>query len=174
MYIKLSNSKSRTWKGAEVYPALVCIAAGMGALGGALVFSSYDFDIVIGMFYGVVLSIPTWLILVRYLVPPTWRRTLCIGLLSPFVGSLFMLCLPIGILVGAGYFTFPIGVLTAFLIRRAVIKASVQDEYPACHGCGYNLTGNVSGRCPECGRAVKVERTLQTLQRKEKGSDKIG
>jgi len=21
-----------------------------------------------------------------------------------------------------------------------------------CAGCGYNLTGNVSGRCPECGR----------------------
>lgn len=23
-----------------------------------------------------------------------------------------------------------------------------------CHGCGYNLTGNVSGYCPECGRPV--------------------
>jgi hypothetical protein len=23
-----------------------------------------------------------------------------------------------------------------------------------CRGCGYNLTGNVSGVCPECGRAV--------------------
>jgi hypothetical protein len=22
-----------------------------------------------------------------------------------------------------------------------------------CRGCGYNLRGNVSGRCPECGRA---------------------
>lgn len=24
-----------------------------------------------------------------------------------------------------------------------------------CHHCGYNLTGNVSGRCPECGREVE-------------------
>lgn len=24
-----------------------------------------------------------------------------------------------------------------------------------CSGCGYNLTGNVSGYCPECGRAVE-------------------
>lgn len=24
-----------------------------------------------------------------------------------------------------------------------------------CHQCGYNLTGNVSGRCPECGAAIK-------------------
>ncbi len=26
--------------------------------------------------------------------------------------------------------------------------------YPVCAGCGYNLTGNVSGTCPECGLAV--------------------
>ncbi|MBP7745279.1 MAG: hypothetical protein KA383_04050 [Phycisphaerae bacterium] len=25
---------------------------------------------------------------------------------------------------------------------------------PLCAGCGYNLTGNVSGRCPECGTAI--------------------
>lgn len=24
----------------------------------------------------------------------------------------------------------------------------------SCTGCGYNLTGNVSGRCPECGRRI--------------------
>ncbi len=24
-----------------------------------------------------------------------------------------------------------------------------------CSGCGYNLTGNVSGYCPECGRAIE-------------------
>ena len=23
-----------------------------------------------------------------------------------------------------------------------------------CQNCGYNLTGNVSGRCPECGEHV--------------------
>ena len=23
-----------------------------------------------------------------------------------------------------------------------------------CQGCGYDLTGNVSGRCPECGRLI--------------------
>jgi hypothetical protein len=24
-----------------------------------------------------------------------------------------------------------------------------------CRACGYNLTGNVSGRCPECGQAIE-------------------
>jgi len=26
-----------------------------------------------------------------------------------------------------------------------------------CKGCGYNLTGNVSGICPECGRPTAAE-----------------
>lgn len=28
------------------------------------------------------------------------------------------------------------------------------DDEPRCECCGYNLTGNVSGRCPECGTAI--------------------
>jgi hypothetical protein len=27
---------------------------------------------------------------------------------------------------------------------------------PLCSGCSYNLTGNTSGVCPECGKAVSV------------------
>lgn len=26
-----------------------------------------------------------------------------------------------------------------------------------CENCGYDLTGNVSGRCPECGTEIKRE-----------------
>lgn len=29
------------------------------------------------------------------------------------------------------------------------------EEIGTCPYCGYNLTGNVSGVCPECGRPVK-------------------
>lgn len=30
--------------------------------------------------------------------------------------------------------------------------------YPlTCHTCGYTLTGNVSGRCPECGRVIESD-----------------
>jgi hypothetical protein len=27
-----------------------------------------------------------------------------------------------------------------------------------CQQCGYNLTGNVSGRCPECGDSIEAGR----------------
>jgi len=37
------------------------------------------------------------------------------------------------------------------------------DRIPpgACQSCGYNLTANVSGRCPECGTAVKPEAEIR-------------
>jgi hypothetical protein len=32
-----------------------------------------------------------------------------------------------------------------------------------CVACGYNLTGNISGVCPECGTAVAKDRAQQQL-----------
>ena len=40
--------------------------------------------------------------------------------------------------------------LIYFLLR----ESHVEGEYVRCRRCGYNLTGNVSGRCPECGEAI--------------------
>lgn len=39
----------------------------------------------------------------------------------------------------------------AFLSGRRRIPAGY------CRNCGYNLTGNVSGRCPECGAVVSAQ-----------------
>ncbi|MCH8805988.1 MAG: hypothetical protein IH986_07860 [Planctomycetes bacterium] len=43
------------------------------------------------------------------------------------------------------------GALTVFCWRSRVSKG-------CCRQCGYNLTGNVSGRCPECGSDVRSAR----------------
>lgn len=53
-----------------------------------------------------------------------------------------------------------VGAVTAGFVVRMARKAS----HPAgcCKGCGYNLTGNVSGVCPECGLAVQGGNADQT------------
>jgi hypothetical protein len=43
---------------------------------------------------------------------------------------------------------------TLALLLRAYLKDRVIDPTPRCDRCDYNLTGNESGRCPECGTSV--------------------
>lgn len=43
----------------------------------------------------------------------------------------------------------------AWLIRRLLIRPCSFDG--RCAACGYNLTGNVSGVCPECGMPVRPD-----------------
>ena len=48
------------------------------------------------------------------------------------------------------------GILFEFVWRRCratYLKRSRQAE-PLCGVCGYNLTGNMSGKCPECGTII--------------------
>jgi predicted RNA-binding Zn-ribbon protein involved in translation (DUF1610 family) len=42
--------------------------------------------------------------------------------------------------------------LSVFALVSRCGRASTQE--PCCRKCGYNLTGNVSGVCPECGTPV--------------------
>jgi hypothetical protein len=39
----------------------------------------------------------------------------------------------------------------AIALARAPIRRYRRCKQGQCLVCGYNLTGNVSGRCPECG-----------------------
>ncbi len=51
-----------------------------------------------------------------------------------------------------------VGTVLAFAYR-ARVRRSFRDllgKLELCCRCGYNLTGNVSGRCPECGEAVAL------------------
>lgn len=47
---------------------------------------------------------------------------------------------------------------SAILILRFVVR-KLKRKLDHCK-CGYNLTGNVSGHCPECGRTVSVVRPV--------------
>lgn len=53
---------------------------------------------------------------------------------------------------------FAASILTLWFVRKR-INRNVRRELnrrgmPTCLGCGYDLTGNVSGVCPECGRRI--------------------
>ena len=67
-----------------------------------------------------------------------------IGHLDPFF--------PIAFVVGSAL-AMAIALLTGvpFLLLR---RRSRQSPTGNCQECGYNLTGNVSGVCPECGRRI--------------------
>ncbi|UCE59218.1 MAG: hypothetical protein JSU63_17460 [Phycisphaerales bacterium] len=50
---------------------------------------------------------------------------------------------------------FVVGVLGALVIVHRWISRSGRVPDGVCTKCGYNLTGNVSGTCPECGTEVE-------------------
>ena len=56
---------------------------------------------------------------------------------APVIGAPFGGC-------GAILTGFTVGATVAFWPRR-------RPKPGCCSSCGYDLTGNVSGRCPECG-----------------------
>lgn len=61
------------------------------------------------------------------------------------MGQGFVVALMIGAPLAA------VGLLTRCITIR---KLGAQLQAGHCFGCGYDLTGNVSGRCPECGKDV--------------------
>jgi hypothetical protein len=47
--------------------------------------------------------------------------------------------------------------ILAQLIYFALRVSCPEDDGISCRTCGYNLTGNVSGICPECGNPCRAE-----------------
>ncbi len=69
-----------------------------------------------------------------------------------------------GIIYAANVVTFPHGFLTViFAILPAIwlYKWNKRRKLGVnvCPGCGYDLTGNETGKCPECGERTEVRRT---------------
>lgn len=55
---------------------------------------------------------------------------------------------------------FAISYLPVRLLLRLCFWRRVRELTPFCGGCGYNLTGNITGCCPECGRSFDFGRLL--------------
>lgn len=49
----------------------------------------------------------------------------------------------------------PLLIAVAFFSQRLVQRRlAKRNAYPLCDGCDYNLTGNTTGVCPECGEPI--------------------
>jgi hypothetical protein len=69
------------------------------------------------------------------------------------VSSLLGVTLPLE----AGYLTYVVGAIVGRISYYVVWKRGAAKQYARegrCVQCGYDLTGNVSGRCPGCGAAT--------------------
>ncbi len=83
-------------------------------------------------------------------------------LVVPYIGlypNLVTLVIAMNLIDGKyGNLSFDMTVLVGNLIIYPSLFALVYHNQPKplpprhCRNCGYNLTGNVSGRCPECGQ----------------------
>jgi uncharacterized paraquat-inducible protein A len=74
---------------------------------------------------------------------------------EPFVVFWSAVAILILALLGVFVWLFDSFIVVA-IAERIMKKADERLDYPkgCCHSCGYNLTGNVSGRCPECGTEI--------------------
>ena len=65
----------------------------------------------------------------------------------------FMMPGTMAIMIALGLLLGVVQVAALNLVMVAWLRRSLWRDLPdRCHGCGYDLTGNASGRCPECGR----------------------
>jgi len=93
-----------------------------------------------------------------------WTYERQIGLVSRLIAppmALFAASLILGIyrVLGAPFLLIGIAVscTLAWRYERSLLLPRIQAEFgEACANCGYNLTGNASGVCPECGAPCKA------------------
>jgi len=55
-------------------------------------------------------------------------------------------------------------ILVSYWVRPYIAPLELLARF-ACHQCGYDLTGNISGVCPECGSKIQQGMRTQLSQR---------
>jgi hypothetical protein len=151
-------------------------AAGLAALrtavgivfvgGGALLFAQIANrgGIIAPWIYLIVSRIGAWWLIGYYAAHLRGRRLAAWIVFGTLINLGFDASVAIGLFAGA---FIPCGVLiliagiiyTLHATGRRVGLRSRFYAHPACAVCEYNLTGNLSGICPECGTAIMTPQT---------------
>jgi hypothetical protein len=131
---------------------LAAIGSGPGhAIDGALLVSSWIFLYAERLF-------SWWLVGARG-ARLSRRRLICWIISGTLIGTAFDIAMVWGLIEGAVPQIFIVLVIAAFIAALHVVgrRDSVRRRFIAsrfCAACTYDLTGNLSGRCPECGHAI--------------------
>jgi hypothetical protein len=133
------------------------VATGAGAL---VVFTTHDPSILIaGWVFLYVERLASWWFVGSWGAGLRGRRLLGWVLSGTMINATFDGAVLLGLMHGWQ----PMALMTAgvgmFIVALHVIgrRDSLKNRFGStvnCIGCGYDLTGNLSGRCPECGRAL--------------------
>lgn len=60
-------------------------------------------------------------------------------------------CALLGFPLNTLFWSMAVFLLLRWSDQHKIARAEQRREQGLCSACGYNLTGNVSGACPECG-----------------------
>ena len=69
-----------------------------------------------------------------------------------------------GLLVPRGFFFFTFAAYPTIALIRGPLRRWRRRRKGLCIRCGYNLEGNVSGVCSECGEAVERTENIETTE----------
>jgi len=94
-------------------------------------------------------------------------RLYALSSLSYFLGALAGCLMPIDALRGFSPHLVLAGPGHALLISAVIYQIRKRPRKGYCAACDYDLTGNVSGRCPECGTPIAGQAVEQEAKKAE-------
>ncbi len=94
--------------------------------------------------------------------------------LLPFLAIFPILLLIPGLLLAKGHRWGDKWANTTVIWRRYRFRLPFDQRGLLCMNCGYNLTGNTSGRCPECGTPIPEIPTAVACERRTSGEANAG
>ncbi len=90
-----------------------------------------------------------------YLLVPTPTDALMIGLtIDPFVFQFTRSLFGVAVTIPIWFAILLLGTYPAFTFLRGPLRRWRRRHLGLCLKCGYDLTGNTTGICPECGVPV--------------------